>query len=869
LAKELSKVARTNFMKSLGAQEELKYILDNIHSSALLNSHPWSKSLIVRQASVEMSELQDKSPGQRLVLAVSKVFTQMMPTTAPRRGKRLDTRWGQFGMLAAEYFAPLLFGEPKPASLREAWGHIDQSILHFVYGNPAQDLSDAEKEAYKLVGNESEIAPSSTLSDWHRNGLDCLFEMILRRESYLSGTLLKPALITNKSQVAGQVLSDEGIKKSNRRSSRVGCYVILVIMILLLGGLGLGGYKAWQIYQQAILVRQDALQIRSLASASGSKLERIKEAGPALQTLSKDFGKLKSESSPFLWLGPWLTWVPVYGGDLGSAQDLMDLADNLLSSANLSYEAVSPLLTGNNSAVLNVPQLSSVLLKYQPELIEAQQKNSEASTVRGRLAPEKLTPEIRDLILKDVDPIIPLMRDGLNVAEELPRLMGATSEGPKTYLLLVENEDELRPTGGLVTAVGTLLMQDGQINSLTFDNEDESVDPLVDWTKPYPAAPWQLQQYMNSQVLLLRDTSWFTNYPTVALYAETLYSYVKGYSVNGEIAFDQQFLVEILKATGSIQVSGVSYPIDASNLVSYMRSAKTPTAADLASPDWNNKLFVKLIADALIQKIKNGAVQPETLLTVLLLGLNEHHLILKFDNSAMTALLANHRWDGTVRPEQGDFLMAVDTNVGFNKTNAVVTANMVYDVDLTKPNAPIGSLTVIHANKATAIICKQWDKIRMPGEEDYPITDCYWNYMRIYKPAGTKLQEATPQFVPANWMLIKQDVPAHVDTLAEGIAGVQAFGTLQVVPGGESVNTTFQFGLPASIVQSGISQSIYHLLVQKQPGTLAEPITIRVHLPNNDSVISAPKGAIVQGQNVLYQTNLQTDLEFEVVYHIP
>ena len=38
----------------------------------------------------------------------------------------------------------------------------------------------------------------------------------------------------------------------------------------------------------------------------------------------------------------------------------------------------------------------------------------------------------------------------------------------------------------------------------------------------------------------------------------------------------------------------------------------------------------------------------------------------------MTALLASHRWDGAVRPEQGDFLMAVDTNVGFNKTNAVV-----------------------------------------------------------------------------------------------------------------------------------------------------------------------------------------------------
>jgi hypothetical protein len=547
----------------------------------------------------------------------------------------------------------------------------------------------------------------------------------------------------------------------------------------------------------------------------------------------------------------------------------MDLADHMLSSANLSYQAITPLLAGNNLAGFNLSQMSDVLLNSQPELVEAQQQISEATLVRGRLIPEKLTPEIRDLIVNYIDLLIPVMKDGLSVAEELPRLMGATSEGPKTYLLLVENEDELRPTGGLVTAAGTLLMQNGRISALTFENEDQTVDPLVDWSKPYPAAPWQLQQFMNSQVLLLRDTSWFTNYPTAALYAETLFSYVKGYSVNGEIAFDQQFLVEILQATGPIQVEGVSYPIDAGNVVAYMRSAKTPTAADLASPDWNNKLFIKLIADALIVKISSGTVPPESLLSVLVQGLNQHHLLLKLDSPSMTSLLADHHWDGAVRPEKGDFLMAVDTNVGFNKTNAVVTANMVYDVDLTKLSAPVGSLTVVHNNNAAGIICKQWDKIRLPGEEYYPITDCYWNYMRIYTPSGTKLLDATPQFVPANWMLIKQDVPARVDTLDEGIAGVQAFGTLQVVPGGETLNTTFRFALPPNIVQSGIDQSVYQLLVQKQPGTLAEPLTIRLHLPNDASIKSVPVGAVVQDQNIFFQTDLRTDVEFDVAFQIP
>jgi hypothetical protein len=847
----------------------LRNILENALQPELLDEHPWTRSLVVRQESADTPELLDKSPGKRLVYAISRLFTQLKPTTPPRRGKRLDTHWGEFGMLAAEYFSPLLFGEPTPASLREAWGHIDQSILLFEYGKPGQTLSDAEKESYKLVGNEPEIAPNSTLSDWHRNGLEHLLELILRRESYLSGTLSKPTVITDNRTATDPLSIVSGKKKSNLHTSRVGCYVVIIIGFVLLGGLVLGGFKAWQIYKQTMLVRQDALQIRNLINAPVPKFSRVKVAGLALKTLSQDLGTLKTESGPFLWMGPWLAWVPTYGGDLASAKDLMDLADHLLSSANLSYQVITSILSGNNSTGFNLQQLSDVLIKSQPELIEAQQEITEATLVRGHLTPVKLTPEVRDLILNDIDPLIPVMKDGLSVAEDLPRLMGATSEGPKTYLLLVENEDELRPTGGLVTAAGSLLMQNGRISAMTFENEDQTVDPLVDWSKPYPAAPWQLQQYMNSPVLLFRDTSWFTNYPTAALYAETLFSYVKGYSVNGEIAFDQQFLVEILQATGPIQVAGVSYPIDAGNVVDYMRSAKAPTATDHASPDWNNKLFIKLIADALVEKIYSGTVKPESLFPVLLQSLNEHHLLLKLDSPSMATLLADHRWDGAVLPEKGDFLMAVDTNVGFNKTNAVVATNMVYDVDLTNLAAPIGSLMVVHKNNAAGIICKQWDKIRLPGEEYYPITDCYWNYMRIYTPNGTKLLEATPQFVPANWMLIKQDVPARVDTLDEGIAGVQAFGTLQVVPGGETLNTTFRFALPASIVQSSIGQSVYLLLIQKQPGTLAEPITIRVHLPNNAAIKSVPTGAVLQAQNIYFQTTLRTDVEFEVSFSIP
>jgi hypothetical protein len=265
-------------------------------------------------------------------------------------------------------------------------------------------------------------------------------------------------------------------------------------------------------------------------------------------------------------------------------------------------------------------------------------------------------------------------------------------------------------------------------------------------------------------------------------------------------------------------------------------------------------------------------VELEQLATLFLKVLDERHILLQVDNSIITSLLEKYRWDGVVRPIEGDFLMVVDTNVGFNKTNAVVESSEVYEVDLTKTISPRASLTLIRTNKSVGIAsCNHWGKVRAAGEEGYPIQDCYWNYLRVYTTKGTFLLSATPQSIPADWMILKKSPPAKVDVLNEAMEGVQGFGTMQVVPASNSLTTQFQFLLPPSVIQSGPEngQWQYRLKVQKQPGTLAIPLTIRIRLPGNASAIRLPAGAVVEGETILLQTNLRTDLEIELIYGLP
>jgi hypothetical protein len=348
--------------------------------------------------------------------------------------------------------------------------------------------------------------------------------------------------------------------------------------------------------------------------------------------------------------------------------------------------------------------------------------------------------------------------------------------------------------------------------------------------------------------------------------------------VDGVIAFDQHMLVEFLRVTGPIELTGEAQPVDANNVITFMRAQKTPTAEDLATPDWNNKAFINKITDALIDKLLTGDVPLEQLSVLVVKVLNEHHLLLQLDTPSLKDFLARRGWDGAVRPLGGDFLMVVDFNVGFNKTNAVVESSLSYDVDLTDLSAPTSQLVVNHQNNAdSAVPCISYAYLRSANleanlvQKDYPIDRCYWDYLRIYTLSGTDLLGATVQTVPADWTLLKHAVPPQVDILDEEIEGVRGFGTLKVVPGGQSLATTFRFALPPGIleIQPDSGQMAYRLRVQKQPGTLGVPITIRVHLPNGATIQSVPSGAIIQGQNVLIQAALTTDIEIEIVFLVP
>jgi hypothetical protein len=853
----------------------LREVLENLHQPEKLNKHPWIKNRMVVEACNQQPGLSIQSPGRQLIQAICSEFLLMLPDRSPSRGLRLDTRWGEFGILAAQYFAPYLFDLPYPASLRDAWQGIDKAILLFVFNNQ-NNISEQDRNRYQLIGNEPEIAPNSTISDWHRKGLERFAAQIVQHERNLEF----------KTGIAKPISRWAGLKSFFHKINPprlVWVWLGRLILILMMALIVMGAWRGWQLFQQAKSLMRQAEELSTL-STSLSDPDRFSEITPLVSQLRTDLASFQKDTNSLLSITPYLGWVPIYGNDLKQAPYLMEMLVQMSVAGDEVLRAVTPLFSSiKDNQLSDILNLIRQLKGADTQLIAAQVALVNIQAARQKIQPDQLSQVIKKIIVEKIDPILISLNDAFPVTDVLqmarlaPRIVGAVGNGPQTYMIMIQNEDELRPTGGFLSAVGLMKIEDGKVTNLTF----ESSDMVDDLSKSYPKAPWQLDQYMKSQILLFRDSNWFTNFPTTVEWAKYLYAYTRSKVIDGVIAVDQHVLVDLLKIVGPLNVPGVDIPISSENVLGYMRFAKVyDPPPGISWREWDRKQFIGRLSEPLVKKLLS--VDNQTWLPLahgLIQLLDEKHILLHFNDPEMSSLIAKRGWDGAVRVEpNSDYLMVVDSNVGFNKTNALMQSQYEYTVNLDDPLNPTGNLTVTLTNNSQdssdanpACIQAGGDIRDLPlDQRKYILNDCYWTYLRVYSPAQSQLISSTPHEIPQKWPIREQIIPAHTDILEENIIGAHAFGMLMVVPIGQTLQTNYSYQLPAMVVSNRVGSNStfnYRLKIQKQPGTQAIPFTFHLILAPGMSVINTSVGSqlVKQSQTEwIFNGKLNEDLVIEV-----
>lgn len=648
--------------------------------------------------------------------------------------------------------------------------------------------------------------------------------------------------------------------------------ILLGALLLLV----LAGLKAQRVWGFAHSLRDRLEELQTVAD--GGAGAGMNEVGASLRGAHADLEALRSELAFLLPLTRYLGWVPGFGGDLRAASALVDVALTVTEAGTVAFDGLEPLVALTEGADSDDQPLALVLKTLsdaRPDLEAAQDRLAAALERRSEIDDAALSERTSSLLAK-LDRYLPLIQTGLDGARLLPDLLGAS--GRRAFLILAQNNDEMRATGGFISAVGKLILNDAEIVEIAF--EDSYV--VDDFSHPYPDSPGPVLRYMGIDQWVFRDANWSPDFPTAAQKAVEIYQISRDLEADGVLAVDQHALQTIVAALAPLEVEGWPEPVTGENVISLIQLAWSPNEVENWSgfdTEWfqQRKSFIGDLIGAMQTKVETtpGQVDWLALARAAFQVLDERHVQVWLADSAHGAvdLLAEQGWDGAVREATGDYLMVVDSNMGYNKANVAVQESLEYRVLVNADRTAQATLTVRHVHQISeGPACDH--SPRYGADYDDLVNRCYWDYVRVYAPAGSQLSAATAHPVSGDLLVTGQQQAGEADVLPEE-SGKAVFGSFFVLPHGQQIETRFVYQLPRATLQRVDGGWRYRLLAQKQAGTHAIPLHVTLALPPGASVQSAElsEGAYStsathpsEPSSVVFDVTLERDWLFEVVF---
>lgn len=556
---------------------------------------------------------------------------------------------------------------------------------------------------------------------------------------------------------------------------------------------------------------------------------------------------------------PFDTFPPTLRGQLMRTVALVALLEATGELALLAQETSAvllPLLESQDASSSSVTALAEQIQTMQPELQRIRQAIEPVIATWQDLPVIDLPASARALVTQG-DVVLTEMHDSLDLALVLPDLLGF--DGPCRYLLLFQNPDEIRATGGFVGGAGWLVLEQGRVTEFSYQDAVE-VDDLAG--QPYPTAPAPMERYMGIDLLVFRDGNWSPDFPTSARSLAELYMRGQQRPIEHVIALNPQAVAWLLEATGPVVIADIEQPITHVNLLEYTRFSER------FRPGLDREKAKALLAEALLARFF-AADQPldwQAVSAALRRGLDQRELLVAVSHPVAAEVFARRGWDGAVQPGAADFLLVVNSSMGYEKAAAVVQQELQYALDITSIAAPVATLTVRHTHPVPGPArCIHWGA----ATQDYGewMHRCYWNFLRVLTPRHSQLLSAETNPTPAEWLLSGVPDDGAVE-VAPGDGGTRMFSTFLVVPQGEQRVTMLRYQLPASVLFADNRGWHYQLHLQKQPGMADVPYQVSVRLPPSATLVSAIPSARRIDDQVIFEGVLDRDQWISVIFQL-
>src|SRR3989344_4971824 len=267
--------------------------------------------------------------------------------------------------------------------------------------------------------------------------------------------------------------------------------------------------------------------------------------------------------------------IPLFGWYVSDAQRGVNAAIHGLTAAEKLTEAITPYadvlgLEGEGTflggtAQERLAKAIETLSKVTPQIDEVGKSLGQARNRIDQIQPWR-NPDILPgkpgtkirTARNTIDQLESFIVDTKPLLLVLPEIMGATSE--KKYLVLFQNDKELRPTGGFITAYAIFRVNNGLIASEGSQDIYELDNTLL---KKIPA-PEPIVKYLpNVSTLNLRDSNLSPDYYASMQQFEELYNATQDKKeIDGIVALDTEFVLAMMKVLGPIDAYGAKFTTD-------------------------------------------------------------------------------------------------------------------------------------------------------------------------------------------------------------------------------------------------------------------------------------------------------------------
>ncbi|MFH1225984.1 MAG: DUF4012 domain-containing protein [bacterium] len=516
-------------------------------------------------------------------------------------------------------------------------------------------------------------------------------------------------------------------------------------------------------------------------------------------------------------------------------EELAFLADDLLKvfqDEDIELNQITP------------AQKKEILQKLfeSPPLLQGIKAKLDLSLISLEQAPiDFLVFPVRQLVA----PLLPKLQEAATRAQQLvilSQLLPPMAGYPeaKTYLFLLQNNSELRPTGGFIGTYGILKVKDGEIASFQTDNVYNLDGPAEKFLDIRPPAP--LAEYLLADRWFLRDANWSPDWPISARKAEWFYQKEGGLEkIDGVIAITPTVISSLLTITGPLEVDGLRFTAD--NFVEVLQYQVEKGFYQQGRATAERKSVIGDLGRLIIEKLMALPFNRWPEVAVLLKANLDEKQILIYDknNEAWDFVLANN-WAGAVKNTADDYLMVIDANLASLKTDKVVRREIDYSVQPDEAGDLIAKVKITYHNEGEF----SWQTTRLR------------TYTRVYAPVGSEL-------IGADGAMANDRSQEPGEVMVSSELGKTVFGAFIAIEPGQKGELGLEYKLPTALAKKA-RQGYYNLTIQKQPGTAGHQLLVNLSFNNKIKEFS-PTGFAnrrIGENNVKFETDLRVDREFGV-----